>query len=324
MPVIPALILAAGLALHTQPIAPTTAPAKAPEPLPPVASDVLPSVDSVLTRLESADKGLTGLTAAVSYLKRPPAIEGGGLQARYGILKFTSGTDAKNRPLRRFAIDFDQLSVDGRVMEDHQSYIFDGHYLLELHPKQKQFVRRHIVGDDQKKDPLRIGEGPFPIPVGQRKSDLIARFDIAVVPPLDSAPDSTQVRRILFNCIQLKLIPKPGTEQAKAFTEIRLWYATDDMMPVFALTRDPNDAKAEVFLTDVHKNPPIPDSAFKTDAPSAKEGWNGQEEDYRDKVEIVPGDPTIKPAAPAPAALPPAAPAPNPTKPSEPAPAQPK
>ncbi|MFT3684009.1 MAG: hypothetical protein QM783_03610 [Phycisphaerales bacterium] len=328
MPVILALFLAAGLAVQPKADQPATGKpggggGGAVEPLPPVQPEVLPSTDSVLTRLETADKGLTSLTAAVSYIKRPPAIEGGGMQIRYGSLKFTSGTDAKNRPLRRFAIDFEKLVVDGRAHDDQQSYIFDGHYLLETRPTQKQYVRRHIVGEDQKKDPLRIGEGPFPIPLGQRKSDLTARFDITVVPPLESAPDSTQLRRILFNCIQLKLIPKPGTEQAKAFTEIRLWYTADDMMPVFALTHDPSDATKEIFLTTMVKNPPIPDAAFKTDAPSAKEGWNGQEEDLRDKVEIAPGDPTAKPSSPAPA-LPPAAPAVTPPKPSEPAPTQPK
>ncbi|MBY0309490.1 MAG: hypothetical protein K2Q09_12170 [Phycisphaerales bacterium] len=322
MPVILALILAAGL--ETQPKADQPAGTVKPtatEPLPP-PDQPLPSVDSVLTRLETADQGLTSLSAALSLVKRPPAIEGGGMQVRYGLLHFAAGKDGKNRPVRRFAIHFDKLLVDGRERDDKQSFVFDGHHLLETHPTQRQFVRRHIVGDDQRKDPLRIGEGPFPIPVGQKKADLVARFEIAVVPPLESAPDSTQLRRILFNCIQIKLIPKPGTEQARAFSEVRMWYAADDMMPVFALTQDPGGATTEVFLNDVKKNPPIPPAAFSTVAPSAKEGWNGEEQDMRDKAEMAPGDPT---ATPRPTPASPAAPsAGTPLKPSEPAPAQPK
>jgi outer membrane lipoprotein-sorting protein len=319
-----AILTLAGLGL--QPSTPPVNPKPAAEPLPTVAPEVLPSVDSVLTRLETADKDLTSLTAAVRLIKRPPAIEGGGMHVRYGILKFTSGKDAKGggKPLRRFAIDIDTIIIDGRARDDKQSYTFDGHYLLEKLPKQKQFVRRHIVGDDQKKDPLRIGEGPFPIPVGQRKDDLLARFNVTIVPALESAPDSANLRKILFTCTQVKLIPKEGTEQAKAFTEIRLWYRSSDMLPLFALTQNADGSSNEVFLDDIIKNPPVPDSTFDTTAPNKADGWTGEEQDLRDKAEMGPGDPmALPPGGTLPAApLNPVNPAkPNP---SEPAPAKPK
>ena len=311
MPLILTLALTAGLIVQPN----GNAPKPAPEPLPAIAPEVLPNVDSVLTRLETADKDLTGLTAALRMIKRAPAIEGGGVQVRYGILKFSSGTDAQRKPLRRFAIDIDTVIVDGKARDDKQSFVFDGRYLLETWPKQKQYVRRHIVGADQSKDPLRIGEGPFPIPVGQRKADLLARFNITVVPSLEAAPDSDQLRRILFKATQLKLIPKDGTEQAKAFAEIRLWYANSDMLPVFALTQNTDGSSNEVFLDDVKKNPPIPETAFNTQPPGKSEGWTGEEQDMRDKATIAPGDPMTRPA------VQPPAPTPNP---SEPAPVQPK
>lgn len=319
MPMILMLLLTAGLAVQPKADPATIKPAK--EPLPAVTTEPLPSVDAVLTKLETADKDLKSLDASVSLIKQLPAIEGGGQQVRYGILKFTSGTDAANKPQRRFAILIDRMLLDGQDRDDKHNFIFDGHYLLETYPTQKQYVRRHIVGADQAKDPLRIGEGPFPIPVGQKKADLLARFNISVVPPLESAPESEQLRRILFNCIQLKLIPREGTEQAKAFAEIRLWYASTDMLPVFARTLDPSGTGSEVFLTNVKKNVQIPESTFKTDAPSKAEGWNGEEQDLRDKVEIGPGDPLKRPAAPP--AKPDSA-APSGAKPSEPATTQPK
>lgn len=308
-------------ALGLQPPASPSAPKPAADPLPAVTPDVLPSLDSVLTRLESADKDLKSLTAAVRLIKRPPAIEGGGMHVRYGVLKFSS-TDAQPRPLRKFSIDIDQVIIDGRARDDKQSFVFDGHYLLETLPKQKQFVRRHIVGQDQRKDPLRIGEGPFPIPVGQRKDDLIARFALNVVPPLDAAPDSTNLRRILFNCVQLKLVPKDGTDQAKAFTEIRLWYRASDMLPLFALTQNTDGSSNEVFLDDIVKNPPIPDSVFNTASPQKADGWTGEEQDLRDKATIDPRDPMALPPS-QPASTPPPAPS-APANPSEPPPAQPK
>lgn len=310
-------------ALGLQPATPPGTPKPAPDPLPAVAPDILPSLDSVLTKLETADKDLTSLTAAIRLIKRFSAITGGGMEVRYGILKFTSEPDKNPRaaanggkPKRRFAVEIDTLIIDGRARDDKKSFIFDGRDLLEIMPQQKTYVLRHIVGPDQQKDPLRIGEGPFPIPVGQRKDDLITRFALNVVPPLDSAPDSPNLRRILFNCVQLKLVPKDGTDQAKAFTEIRLWYRASDMLPLFALTQNTDGSSNEVFLDDIVKNPPIPDSAFNTTPPKKTEGWTGEEQDLRDKATMGPGDPTSAPAAqPAPA------PAANP---SEPAPTQPK
>lgn len=320
MPVI-LMLIAAGLA--AQPITPANQPKPAAEPLPALATDMLPSVDTVLTRLETSDKDLKTLSAAISLIKKLPAIEGGGSEVRYGTLNFSSGLDAAQRPLRKFAINLDTMLIEGKVRDDKKQFIFDGHYLLETWPTQKQYVRRHIVGADQKKDPLRIGEGPFPIPVGQRKADLLARFNISVVPALESAPESEQLRRILFTCIQLKLIPKEGTEQAKAFSEIRLWYASADMLPIFAGTANTDGSSNEVFLTSIKKNAPIPDSTFDTTAPKKTDGWNGEEQDLRDKVEIAPGAPTKGPGPAAPI-TPPVTPSPVAPKPSEPTPVQPK
>jgi len=326
MTILPAVVTAAALGLQTSvlPVTPTVAPqpAAAPspagEPLPPAAEQPLPSVDSVLTRLESADKDITSISGAISLIKRHAAITGGGMEVRYGQLKFAS-TPQKDgaKPLRRFSIEIDRLIVDGKSHDDPQSYIFDGRDLLEIRPRLKSYVLRHIVGPGTQKDPLRIGEGPFPIPVGQRKDDLLARFAVSVVPSLEAAPESSQLRRILFRCVQLKLIPKEGTDQAKAFSEIRLWYQSPDMMPVFAVTQNTDGTTNEVFLLDVVKNQPIPDSAFNTKPPRKEEGWTGEEQDVRDKATVGPGDPTSRPAA-APASPGPAA------NPSEPSPAQPK
>ncbi|HYD01193.1 MAG TPA: hypothetical protein VEB22_08200 [Phycisphaerales bacterium] len=330
---IPAAAIFTIAALGLQPVTPgvTPPPPKpAADPLPAVAPDVLPSVDSVLTRLETADKDLTSLSAAVRLIKRPPAIEGGGMQVRYGVLKFASTpprADARTRQVRKFRIDIDQLIIDGRAHAHEQTFVFDGHHLLETWPKLKQYVRRYIVGPDQKKDPLRIGEGPFPIPVGQRKDDLLGRFNVNVVSPLDGAPDNANLRRILFTCVQLKLIPKEGTEQAKAFTEIRLWYRASDMLPLFALTQNVDLSSSEVFLDDIIKNPAIPDAAFDTAAPSKSGGWTGEEQDLRDKAIIAPGDPLAPPSPPAATPATGSQPGPtpaNPAKPSEPAPAKPK
>lgn len=307
-----------GISTFPAPANPAAAPGQptpTAEPLP--ETPKLPTVDAVLSLLENADKDLRSLSAALVYIKRAPAIEGGGTQIRYGTLQFNRATEpaapptppapgGQPRTLQQFAIDFDQLVVDGRARNDRQTFVFDGRYLLETFPTQKQYIRRHIVGPDQVRNPLRIGEGPFPIPVGQRKADLLARFDVSVAAPLADAPTSDQLRRILFNCTQLVLVPKPGTDQAKAFKIIRLWYRTTDMLPIFALTVSVDGSSNEVFLNDIIKNPALPPGAFNTTPPSAADGWAGEEQDLRDAT-IAPGSPFTAPG-----------PKPDPTPPAQP------
>lgn len=250
----------------------------------------LPPVDVVLDRVESADKDLTGLSATIRYIKKPAAIEGGGIQIRYGTILYQITPDLAGKPVRKFNITFDQIYFDGKLREkDKQSYIFDGQYLIELRHLEQQFTRKHIVGPNQQKDPLRIGEGPFPIPVGQRKADLLNRFDVAVVSPLENAPDNSKLRDVLGLCTQVKLVPKAGTEQAKAFSEIRLWYRLTDMLPIFAQTINVDGSTAEVFLVDLKKNPEIKPENFQTSPPPA---WVGAEEDLRDKAEPAPATDT--------------------------------
>ncbi len=289
------LLLALVLSASAQPPAvKTPAPAAAPAE----AQPKLPTVDDVLTRQEMADKDIKTLSASIRYIKRPPAIEGGGIQTRYGNLLYSTTNDPAGKALRKFNITFDQIMFDNKLRpKDKTAYIFDGAYLLELDYAGQQFMRKHLVGPNQIKDPLRIGEGLFPVPVGQRKADLLTRFDITVVDPLDNVANNDKLRELLSQCVQLKLVPKAGGEQAKIFSEIRLWYRQTDMLPIFTQTVNVDGATTEVFLVDIKKNPPIDPASFVTTPPA---GWAGDEEDLRDKVQVQPDRAPLPPATPAP------------------------
>jgi hypothetical protein len=261
-------------------------------------SAVDPKVDDALDKIEAADKTLVNMTAPIRLIRRFPAIQGGGEHTRFGTIFYSvQPAPAGQPPLRKFALVFETLDVRGAAGEqpvrrdDKQSFIFDGTWLLEMREADKFFVRRRIVAPGIVKDPVRIGEGPFPLPIGQRKADMLQRFVITLVDPLDSAPDNARLRQVLAGCTQIKLVPKVDTPGARDFREIRLWYRANDWMPIFAQTINLDDSSAEVFIilgTDWNK--PLNAAVFNTTPPSASEGWRG------DTVEQVQGNASTQPA----------------------------
>jgi hypothetical protein len=281
------------------PTQPAPAPGEQPAPEPSKLTEVRaapaptvpisPELDAFLDRMESADRQLTSLKASVRLIRSQPEILGGGEDRRYGTLSFATQEGAPGQPaLRRFAIRFEVLGImgpDGKEERRADLYdvSFDGQWIIERWPEQKTFLRRLIVAPGSGKDPLRIGEGPFPLPIGQRKGDMLARFDISMPGALDSAPTNARLRELLGACTQLRLVPKVDTPGAKDFREIRLWFRAADALPIFGQTVNLDGTKAEVFLLDVKRNEPVDAAVFNTTPPSAADGWKG---DVVDSVQV--------------------------------------
>ncbi len=85
---------------------------------------------------------------------------------------------------RRFAIVFrSYIGPDGRADESRRHFVYDAGWLAEIDPDRKQFVNRQIVAPGETFDPLRVGEGPLPLPLGQRADDVFARFMVSGAAP---------------------------------------------------------------------------------------------------------------------------------------------
>ncbi len=282
----------------TPPAPPAPAPAAAsPEPtLPgtiavkPAAPEAAPAVkldertDKLLNDIESADKGLTSLTTTIQYVKRFAEIQGGGTHTWRGTLKYRDAGMEKGRNKRQFAVLFDTMVVDDNVRPDKQEYIYDGGWLISRNPVEKQFNRVELVNDTGGKDPLKIGEGPVPLPIGQRKEDMVARFTLTspadTLDGIETGPELKALRELLKNTRQLRLKPIAGSSEARNYREISLWYRTGDNLPIFARTSNTDDSKGEVLLVDIKTNrdAALDASAFDTKPPI---GWQGEERPRR-------------------------------------------
>jgi hypothetical protein len=247
------------------------------------------TTDELLSRLESADRGLRTLQARVQRVRTFAEAEGGGTHIWRGDLEFeqrpgTAGASgAQTRPERAFAVHFSREIVDGVVRERSQSYLFDGTWLLELDATTRQFVRRRVVAEGSGADPLRIGEGPLPMPIGQKAADMRERFHVSLVPSLDGVPEGERfgrLREMLADCWQLRLVPRDGTEMARDYRDLRLWYRRADLLPVFAQTANADATRDEILLIDHRVNEPIAPGRFST-LPPEGEGWSGRTEEFR-------------------------------------------
>lgn len=314
-----ALLLAAGTLAHQ----PATTPPPSPPPSPTAAptAPAITTADDLLSALETADKGIRTLSAQVAFAKILSEIEGGEVHLRTGRLYFAirpAGEDDRPKdakrdapgsltppapaspeakpapasPLRVFAAVFETLQVDKTLRNEKRQFIFDGSSVVERNFDAKQYSRRRVVAPGSRTDPLRLGEGPFPIPIGQRKADILARFDASLVPPLEGIEETDPNRAIMAETYQLKLTPKPGTPESRTFAEVRLWYRTSDKLPRRARTLSPQGGQSDVTLIGPEVNKPIDDAVFDMSAPTTPD-WTA---DIRDEVR---GEaPTPSPATP--------------------------
>jgi hypothetical protein len=262
------------------------APADAPPPVDPKVADLL-------ARLEKSNATLRTAVANIRYLKVFSELEGGDKHIRDGVIYFAQELSrdlapalappvAGQPPRRGFAIHLKSLEIDAggptNILRDEpRRWVFDGVWLTEFRDAEKQFTKQRVVADGDDRDPLRIGQGPLPLPFGQRPADMLAVFDLQALGAMDELPENTppSLKKRLEGSSQLKLIPRAGTRQAKDFREIRIWYRAEDLLPIFARTSKTDDTRDEVLLTDLKLNAPIPPGTIDTTTPRAQDGWKG-------------------------------------------------
>lgn len=279
------------------PGAPPTAPAS---PAAPPAADTTPpttgaiaDADAFLVAQEKAGADLRTLSAAVSYIKSFPEIQGGGRHVRTGELLYDNGMERRGpaaMPARRLAARFDTLTVDGQRQPIDKAYVFDGAWLVERDEVGKQFIKVRVVAEGEINDPLRIGNGPFPLPIGQQRADILRTFDVELRPRLDGIPDepaTAGLRRLIdgSGATQVRLTPKAGTRESKDFREVRLWYRAPDLLPFFVRALATDESTSEFLLRDIQKNPDIPPARFDTATPPPEAGFQVDVREFRKQAE---------------------------------------
>jgi hypothetical protein len=245
----------------TQPSAPASAPDEA-------ANPARLSVDQILQRLEERGQTLQAFTADVSLTTSDTAF--GTSDARRGKIWYQNAPGAT----AHIRVMFDQLVRGGRIIPERVEYLLDPPWLTDRTYRTKTQVRRQVLQPGQQIDLLKLGEGPFPLPIGQPADEVKKQFKVEKITdaPEDEAPkDSLHVR----------LTPQPQTRLAKKFAAIDVWVDLKSFMPVRIDTMNPQQTSVQTTeLTNVKINPQLTADDFKL--PAIDANWTQLEEKYQE------------------------------------------
>lgn len=255
----------------TVPARPAAAPAAAPQPR--EAIHDIETADDLLLALESVDDGLRTLTTDILWAQTFALA--GDMQLRWGRLFYRVDPPASEDlpPRRAFAIEFTRKQVGDRVMaDDRVDYVFDGEWFLERVHADRQGFKRQVVPPGEVADPLRVGRGPFPIPVGQKREEILERFTAELVDPLQDLDE----RLVAFvsagaGTYALDLTPLPAMARDISWRSIRVWYDRDTLEPRLAWTINAADDESYIQLLNIERDPRIDDAVFSTTVPTT--GW---------------------------------------------------
>lgn len=290
-------------------------PADADSPAPSDPSDARTDADpqavAFLDRLERRLERITSFQAALVYTAEQPLL--GDKQTRIGRVSYVAG------PPARFNVTFEQLLIGQALRPRRRSYIFDGTWLVERYPREKLFIKRQVVAPGESFDPLKLGQGPFPLPLGQKRDEVVGRFKVDLISAPDLAPDGQAVidadspahaqpadqatadrpdaQGADPPAWHLRLTPRldPGTGKPIVdFQQVDIWYDAATLIPRQVRAVEASNQIKTVRIRDVQLDALEADdqaALFDTTAPAPGSGW---------RVEIKPWRPDQPSTGPAP------------------------
>ncbi len=236
-----AVVVASACAARATP--PASAPEQRPEPAPsgiaPAPADIAPAAppaaapaappaphataEALLDASEAVASTLTDFQAAV-LLETTDDITGD-TERRNGRVVMVQ--DAGKPSTRKFAVVFTTfIDAAGRMDEKPVRYLYADGWLTEADFTQRTLIRRQLARAGEAYDPLKPGEGPVPLPIGQRKADIERRFEVS----LAGAPTAAALAK-LTDVQGVVLTPRPGMAD-RDLVKATVWYDLRTMAPV--------------------------------------------------------------------------------------------
>ena len=225
---------------------------------PSVAPDL--SIDPILQQLDQVGKNLREFSAKLKLTETDNDL--GTSTVRTGKVYFQKKPDGT----ARIHVIFDRRIDEDRKLAfpEKVEYLLDGAWLIDRNYQTKNEVKRQVLKREQKMDLFKLGEGPFPLPIGQDPADVHKAFDVKRAPAAKDDPPQS---------VHLTLLPKAGSDLARKFESIDVWVDGKTHMPVRVDTGAKHQTRS-TELNDVVVNPPggLKESDFQL--PNIDQNWN--------------------------------------------------
>ncbi len=213
------------------------------------ATTSAPAYDSrviaILDRLEKAGKKIKDLQANVRHELYQMIPDD--RQTKLGLIRYRAANGKSNA---KFMIFFDTLIHDNLKLHRKEWFCFDGHWLREIRQQTKTVIDREIVAPDEKIDPFKLGEGPFPLPFGQSKEKILKNFDVKLKPARKDDPPNTS---------HLVLTPKPESRFRKKYKKLEFWIDNKLNLPIKVLALDRHSNQITAWFSKIKINKGIKD-----------------------------------------------------------------
>jgi outer membrane lipoprotein-sorting protein len=222
-----------------------------------------PTVDQVLTALQSRGQNFNDFTADVKLADSDPITARE--STRSGKVYFQRKADGD----ARIRVTFETYKASGPAIQQRQDWLLADGVLTDQNFQTKLQVSRQVLKPGQKLNPLKLGEGPFPLPIGQSPQEAQKMFAVKVMPADKDDPANT---------VHVELTPKPGTRFASRFETIDVWVNRGDGFTPRIQTTDKGGGTIHTTdLTNVKINTGLKDADFKLAEPGRDWGVRNEE-----------------------------------------------
>lgn len=225
------------------------------------------TIDQVLDALDARGQTLKDFSATI---KLSDVSNDTGLASdKLGEVRFLHADPQQARVL----VTLTRKEIEGKpVRFEKIQYLLDPPWLVDRDYGRKVEVRRQVLRAGETINLLKLGEGPFPLPLGQKKEDVHAQFEVKKLDPAadDPSPDA----------IHLQLSPKKGTQLDRKYQSIDVWVSPASHMPTrIAVVDKAGTTTTTTDLTDLKVNQGLTAADF---ALPPIEGWERHEEAFQD------------------------------------------
>jgi hypothetical protein len=210
-------------------------------------------VDAILDRLEIKGGAIKGLKCEVIYKYITP-VPITNEQVKEGNLLFS-----RSAPNSKFLIHFKTLIVDDVKRETGEYFLFDGQWLTERNDKSREIRKQQIARPGQETDPFKLGKGPFPLPFGQKRSDILENFKVTLEKFTLGDPRGSE---------HLHCVPLGNTELSRRYSRVEIFVDKSLELPVRIVSENiKDDSRIEVDFKNIDINDAPAASRFVIDQP---------------------------------------------------------
>lgn len=224
-------------------------------------------VEQTLEALDEVGKDLKSFSANVTLRETDTISQDS--TSRTGMAVYALKPDGNSR----FRVTFLKRIQDDLAQDQRIEYLLENNILTDRNYPRKLEIKRQMARAGEKINLLKLGEGPFPLPIGQSPKEVLNQFEVQKI--------AADPKDLLPQTIHLRLSPKAGSQFARKFKTLDVWVDIGNSMPRRIDTVDANETMIRgTDLSDLRLNTPLTDEHFAL--PPLPADWQKREEAYED------------------------------------------